>query len=224
MSLSKLQTILTHSFTNEQLLEKALTHRSVSGSRNNERLEFIGDSIVNFTIAEALFQAFPDITEGQLSRMRAHLVKKDTLAIVAKQLGLGEYLKLGGGELKSGGYRRESILADALEALIAAIYIDSDMQTEQTAILGWFKELLANISPDISHKDPKTILQEYLQGRQLSVPDYTVTKTTGKDHQQEFYVLCNIKALNKSAQGHGGNRRRAEQAAAKQLLQELQHD
>jgi ribonuclease-3 len=214
---------LNYPFTNASLLEKALTHRSVS-SQNNERLEYLGDSIVNFVIAEALFKKFTHVSEGQLSRMRAYLVKKETLAIVAQQLGLGEFLHLGSGELKSGGFRRESILADSLEAIIAAIYLDSNLDTCREKILNWFAELLSEISPEISHKDPKTQLQEVLQAKHLDLPDYEIVKTEGKEHNQIFHVVCRIAGLNMEKIGKGSSRRRAEQSAAKQLLQELKND
>lgn len=220
MNYDKLYKNLGYQFNDVALLEKALTHRSVS-SRNNERLEFLGDSIVNFVIGEALFQQFPNIDEGQLSRMRSHLVKKETLAIVAQQLNLSDFLRLGSGELKSGGFRRESILADAVEAIIAAIYNDSSLDKCKQHILVWYADLLKNISSDISHKDSKTKLQEILQAQHMALPVYDIVKTEGQDHQQTFYIKCSVKDLHIEKTASGSNRRRAEQAAAKAILQEI---
>lgn len=223
MNYEPLYKSIDYTFNNETFLQKALTHRSVSNF-NNERMEYLGDSIVNFVIAEALFKKFTDITEGPLSRMRASLVKKETLAKIASQLNLGEYIRLGSGELKSGGFRRASILADGLEALIAAIYLDAGLDICKSKILLWFTPLLEEISPNVSHKDSKTELQEYLQARHLALPQYEIIKTEGKDHNQIFHVCCSLNQPAKQATGTGSSRRRAEQAAAKLVLQELDHD
>jgi len=223
MSYKVLYQILDYHFKDEKLLRQALTHRSISNN-NNERLEYLGDSIVNFVIAEALFNRFDNIPEGQLSRMRASLVKKETLAEIAQQLNLGEHLHLGSGELKSGGYRRESILADGLEALIAAIYLDSDFATCKSRIIKWFAEKLTRTSSDDSNKDAKTQLQEYLQARKLPLPIYKIIRTTGQDHAQIFHISCKIPGLKQYTVGEGQNRRRGEQVAAAQLLAELKND
>ena len=214
---------IDYTFNDMAILQKALTHRSVS-NRNNERMEYLGDSIVNFVIAEALFKKFTEVSEGHLSRMRASLVKKETLAIVASELNLGEFIQLGSGELRSGGFRRASILADGLEALIAAIYLDADLDTCKSKILFWFNQLLTDIRTDISHKDSKTKLQEYLQAKGLELPRYEIVKTEGKDHNQIFHISCTLQQPAKKATGQGSSRRRAEQAAANLILQELPNE
>ena len=211
---------LDYQFKQSELLQRALSHRSV-GSDNNERLEFLGDSILSYVISVELFKRFPKIDEGGLSRLRASLVKGDTLAVVARELSLGDYLRLGPGELKSGGFRRSSILADALEALLGAIYIDSDIDTVQRVILHLFNERLTAVNPDTSLKDPKTRLQEYLQSRQLPLPSYEVTNITGKAHAQTFSVSCRIEGLNKEVVADGSSRRKAEQTAAQLILEKL---
>lgn len=207
---------LEYTFQNEQLLELALTHRSV-GQQNNERLEFLGDSIINWIIAEHLFQQFPKATEGELTRLRASLVSKAALAVVAKQFNLGVYLRLGSGELKSGGFRRESILADALEAIIAAIYLDGGIDVTKQLVLRWFAKQLQHTSLNIS-KDPKTQLQELLQSHQLPLPEYVVVSTTGEAHNQYFYIECRISSLQTPVLGEGSSRRVAEQMAAQAAL------
>lgn len=223
MQIEKIFQSINYHFRNKKLLISALTHRSVS-QNNNERLEYLGDSIVNFVIAEALFKNFHKIPEGQLSRMRSNLVKKESLAEIAVNLRLGNYVQLGSGELKSGGYRRESILADTLEALIAAIYLDSNFDTCKEKILYWFAEKLATISSTTSNKDAKTELQEYLQARKLPLPNYKIIKTVGKDHEQVFHVSCEIPGFKQYQIGKGANRRRAEQIAAAAILNELKHE
>ena len=223
MSYQNFYKLIDYHFKDENLLSQALTHRSVS-NENNERLEYLGDSIVNFVIAEALFKQFISTPEGQLSRMRSNLVKKETLAQVAMALHLGDVICLGSGELKSGGYRRESILADALEALIAAIYLDSNLDTCKNKILQWFTEKLAAVSTDSSNKDAKTELQEYLQARKLPLPVYKIIKTVGKDHEQIFHISAQIPGSKHYQVGEGLNRRRAEQIAAALLLKELKND
>ena len=210
---------LNYHFTNEDLLQTALTHRSAS-KKNNERLEYLGDSILNFVIAEALFEQFPTYDEGILSRMRSSLVKQDSLADIGRDLKLGDYLKLGVGELKSGGFQRDSILADAVEAIIAAIYLDSDFETCKKTVLLWFADKLKTIPPDLHQKDAKTRLQEYLQARQLSLPKYDIVKTEGEGHEQRFFVRCLVSDLNNESMGEGSSHRRAEQNAAENYLRD----
>jgi ribonuclease-3 len=207
-------------FKHPELLQRALSHRSV-GSDNNERLEFLGDSILSYVISVELYKRFPEIDEGRLSRLRASLVKGDTLAVLARELSLGDYLRLGPGELKSGGYRRDSILADAFEALLGAIYLDSDINSVQTIILQLFDKRLDIIDPDTALKDPKTRLQEYLQSRQLPLPSYDVIEIKGKAHAQTFTISCRIEGLDEAVQAVGSSRRKAEQAAAEQILNKL---
>lgn len=220
MNINQLCNHLGYEFNDIGLLEKALTHRSVT-TDNNERLEFLGDSIVNYLIAEVLFQQCPKAQEGELSRLRAALVKGETLAEVARELHVGEFLKLGQGEMKSGGFRRSSILADALEAIIAAIYLDSDMNTCRDLIPGWFASRCAEAVNATVLKDPKTRLQEYLQGNKLPLPEYKVINLQGEAHAQTFTIECRIDALSQTANGVGSSRRKAEQRAAEQLLNVL---
>jgi ribonuclease-3 len=203
------------------LFELALTHRSC-GKKNNERLEFLGDSILNFVIADDLFARFPKAKEGELSRLRARMVKGVTLSEVARELGLGDYLRLGSGELKSGGYRRDSILADAVEAIIGAIYLDTDMETARGFILSWFKERLDKLDLNESMKDSKTRLQEFLQSRRLALPEYELMNVEGEAHEQTFYIDCRVEGLKKAEKGIGSSRRQAEQEAAKNALIALQ--
>jgi ribonuclease III len=223
MSFKALYRNIDYQFNNEELVHLALTHRSYS-SNNNERLEYLGDSIVNFIIAEELFTLFEKHPEGQLSRLRATLIKKETLAAIANELSLGNFIKLGGGELKSGGFRRESILADALEALIAAMYKDSSLDVCREKVLQWFQSRLSSISLEKDGKDAKTSLQELLQAKGLPVPNYTVTKTEGKDHNQVFYIKCQIEGLALTTNGEGSSRKRAEQIAAEIYIQELSNE
>lgn len=214
---------LKYPFRDPQLLECALTHRS-AGKRNNERLEFLGDSILNLVIAEFLFQHLSDAPEGDLSRMRASLVKGEKLAKLANELELGEYLVLGSGELKSGGFRRSSILADSLEAIFGAIFIDTGFETCRRIILEIYAPTLENL-PDVSSiKDPKTKLQEYLQSRQLPLPEYTVLSIEGEPHAQKFLVECKVSGMTEPVLGNGASRKKAEQSAAKKALQELMND
>lgn len=217
---TRLQRALGYQFDNEELLTLALTHRSAAG-RNNERLEFLGDSIVNHVVAEALYQQFPKATEGEMSRMRAALVKGDTLALVAQELGLGDYLVLGQGERKSGGHRRGSILADALEAVAGAILLDSNVDQCRGILLNWFTGRLAALSYKTTAKDPKTQLQEYLQGRGNPLPEYELREVAGEDHQQEFQVICRLRKPPLEVGGAGSSRRKAEQAAARTALTRL---
>lgn len=195
----------------------ALTHRSFAG-RNNERLEFLGDAILNFVIGEALFQHFPQAREGQLSRLRARLVKGQTLAQLARGFDIGDYLRLGSGELKSGGFRRESILADAMEALIGAIYLDRGMEAARERILAWLGEQLNSLTLVDTNKDPKTRLQEFLQSRGCELPRYEVVDIQGEPHCRSFYVECEVTLLSEKTCGHGASRRIAEQVAATAAL------
>lgn len=211
---------LGYQFVDLSLVDLALSHRSV-GAKNNERLEFLGDSIVNFLMAEALFHKFPECREGELSRMRAQLVKGDTLAEIAKEFSIGDYLNLGPGELKSGGHRRESILADAVEALIGAIYMDGGMAACNKIVPHWFKSRLDLISPRNSNKDAKTRLQEWLQARKMPLPQYLLVNTSGSDHQQQFTIECEIHHLQQRFTGDGSSRRVAERAAAEEALTAL---
>lgn len=211
---------LGYTFNDEELLAQALTHRSV-GKLNNERLEFLGDAILSFVISTELYRRFSDIDEGTLSRLRASLVKGETLAIMARELALGDYLNLGSGELKSGGFRRASILADTLEAIFGAIYLDSDIHTIQRLILQLYHERLDKVDPSQALKDPKTRLQEYLQSRSRPLPEYEVTNIQGKSHAQTFTVSCRVEGLDEPVISQGSSRRKAEQAAAQEVLSRL---
>lgn len=211
---------LGYQFSDPELLEQALTHRSV-GSRNNERLEFLGDAVLSFVISGELFGRFTKIDEGRLSRLRAALVKGETLAKLARKLELGEYLRLGSGEMKTGGHRRESILADALEAVIGAVYLDSGVEAVRDLVLRLFDERLEAASPETNLKDPKTRLQEYLQSRRLPLPVYSVLSVEGEPHDQTFEISCRIEGLAQATRGVGSSRRRAEQAAAQQALEQI---
>lgn len=208
---------LNYQFQNKKLLKQALTHCSV-GSNNYERFEFLGDSILSFVIANELFKQFPDYSEGQLSRLRAFLVKGDMLAEIAKEIDLGDFLYLGQGELKSGGFRRASILADALEALFAAIYMDGGVGASQKVILSLFQSRLAADELTNCLKDSKTQLQEFLQASKYALPEYTLSKVEGDEHEQTFYITCSVQGIKQTAQGQGPSRRKAEQLAAKSLL------
>jgi ribonuclease-3 len=208
---------LNFTFKNQKLLEQALTHCS-AGTRNNERLEFLGDSILSFVIANALFAQFPDQSEGQLSRLRSFLVKGETLAEIALEINLGDYLLLGQGELKSGGFRRSSILADALEAIFAAVFLDGGLSACEQVILDLYEKRLKDKALNDNLKDAKTLLQEYLQAEKHSLPDYVLIKIEGEEHNQLFYVSCTVRELNLTTYGQGANRRKAEQHAAHDLL------
>ena len=212
---------LEYQFNNQQLLQVALSHRS-TGSNNNERLEFLGDAILSFVIAEVLYQQFPMADEGILSRLRASLVKGETLAKLAREIDLGDYLLLGAGEMKSGGFRRDSILAGAMEAIIGAVYLDGGEEKSRKLILNIFHDELKSISPDTVVKDPKTRLQEYLQSRKIALPAYTIESVEGSDHDQVFIVNCFIESLGEHLVGKGSNRRKAEQDAAARALSLLQ--
>lgn len=216
----KVQQVIGYQFQQLSYLEQALTHRS-KGRVNNERLEFLGDAILNMTIAQALYEQLPDAKEGQMSRLRASLVKGETLALIAREFNLGDVLLMGPGELKSGGFRRDSILADALEAIIGAVSLDSDLAQTQQLILSWYQERLRSLTLQDVQKDPKTLLQEYLQGRSLGLPIYEVVAVSGQDHDQLFDVRCDIPPLSLSTQAQAKARKLAEQQCAQQLLAEL---
>ena len=212
---------LGHRFSDPALLLTALTHRSHS-SPHNERLEYLGDSILNCVIARQLFDRFPMLPEGDLSRLRANLVRQDSLHRLAVSLALGNHLRLGEGELKSGGSQRPSILADALEALFGALWLDAGFDVASAAIVRLYDGMLAAINPGQPIKDPKTRLQELLQGRRLALPRYVLAGTAGQAHVQFFNVLCEIDALRIRTEGSGASRRAAEQMAAQRALERLQ--
>ena len=216
--MDKLQKNISYQFKNIGLLEQALTHRSV-GKNNNERLEFLGDSILGCIISGELYQRFPLINEGQLSRLRSHLVKRQTLAKIAKVINLSETLVLGQGELKSGGFRRESIQADAFEAMLGAIFLDSDYLTVRSVVLKLYKDLLNDTSPEDSLKDYKTKLQELLQKKGLSLPEYELINTKGQDHDAIFYVRCIISEYDLEVEREAKSIKSAEQACAESLLE-----
>jgi ribonuclease-3 len=216
--LEKLSQSLGYHFQNNLLLEAALSHRSV-GNQNYERLEFLGDSILSFVIASELFKRYPKAKEGELSRLRASLVNGEMLASLAKEFKVGECLRLGIGELKSGGIHRQSILADAMEAIIGAIYLDSDLMTCQSRILQWFTNRLENLPAFSVLKDPKTKLQEYLQAQRMHLPEYKILSTEGEAHAQTFYVECVVIGFPHTSHGSGPSRRKAEQQAAIEMLE-----
>ena len=204
---------LGHAFRRPELLDQALTHRS-HGARHNERLEFVGDAVLNCVVARALFERFPDLPEGDLSRVRASLVNRDTLADVARRLELSGAIRLGEGELKSGGAERPSILADALEAIYGAVFLDGGFEAARGVIDRTFAEVLGNADPSALGKDPKTRLQEWLQGRRLPVPAYRIVTVDGEAHAQTFTAECAIASLEIATLGQGTSRRVAEQVAA----------
>lgn len=213
---------LGYSFSDVGLLQQALTHRSAPGA-SNERLEFLGDAVLDIVISEVLFHALPDAPEGDLSRLRASLVRDTSLAGIAAELGIGEQLILGSGERKTGGHRRQSILADALEALFGAVYLDSDFDTAAELIRGIFRDKLEELPHADDLRDPKTRLQEWLQARGASPPDYELVDVTGKAHQQHFEVRCLVPDR-EPALGEGRSRRSAEQQAARRMLARLSAD
>jgi ribonuclease-3 len=217
----RLQQALGYTFVRSDLLIQALTHRS-HGSVNNERLEFLGDSVLNCTVARALYDRFPDLPEGSLSRLRANLVRQETLADIAVALKLGDSLRLGEGELKSGGFRRPSILADALESLFGAIFLEAGFDEAQRVVRGLYDPLVARIDPKASGKDPKTQLQEMLQSRRMPLPDYQLVDTQGEAHDQSFIVECVLSRPALSTRGVGKSRRAAEQEAARLACEQLQ--
>src|ERR1700683_3107965 len=211
---------LAYEVRNAALFSAALTHRSVSGA-NNERLEFLGDAVLNLLIAERLFRTFPAASEGDLSRLRSRLVSGESLAQVAAALGLGEALHLGSGELKTGGFRRKSILADALEALCGAVYLDGGLEAARRVVAALFSARIAALPAPESLKDAKTRLQEYVQAQGLALPTYAVERVEGAPHEHTFWVRCELGGLGRAAQGRGSTRRGAEQQAAARLLEEL---
>ena len=211
---------LEYAFNDDSLRIRALTHRSAR-SDNNERLEFLGDALLGLIVAEYLYEKFPDADEGQLTRIRASLVNQESLAEVARTLDLGDLLVLGGGEQKSGGWRRDSILANALEALVGAIYLDGGIGACRGVVETWFADKLAEINPNRADKDPKTTLQEWLQSQRYDLPRYETTGVSGPSHDQTFTVGCFIDALNEPVTAVGRTRRKAEQAAARAALKLL---
>lgn len=212
-----------YTFKDIDLLDSALTHRSAA-TDNNERLEFLGDSVLSLVISTELYSKFPKSDEGILSRLRASLVKGETLSELAKDIGLGDYINLGSGELKSGGFRRASILADAFESVIGAIYLDGGIKEAEKFILTQFQDRLNAINPDEVNKDPKTQLQEYLQARNHPLPVYTVVSIDGKSHEQIFTVDGQVEIINRVIQGKGKSRRFAEQQVAQKILELLKND
>ncbi len=209
-----------HRFADVALLAQALTHRS-AGAPHNERLEFLGDSLVNQFIAEVLFRRWPKADEGVLTRARAELVRESALAEIARTLDLGAALKMGPGEMKSGGHRRESTIADAVEAVVAAIYLDSDFDACRRTVLPWFEPMLAALPVGKPEKDAKTRLQEWLQARQHVLPAYELVSETGDDHAKVFRARCSLGEPALSAEGEGSSRRLAEQHAAAAILEQL---
>jgi ribonuclease-3 len=221
MSLAALQARLDHQFRDQGLLEQALTHRS-HGARHNERLEFLGDSVLNFVVAAMLFEKYGKIDEGDLSRLRANLVKQASLADIAQKLELSQDLRLGEGELKSGGFKRPSILADTLEAIFGAVFLDGGFDAARKVISRQYQPILATVDPKTLGKDAKTLLQEFLQGRKMALPVYTVIATHGAAHSQQFEVECAIAPLDIKVTAPGASRRAAEQSAAKLALEAAQ--
>ena len=221
MDYGPLQRKLGYSFAQAPLLQQALTHRSHSAA-NNERIEFLGDSILNCCVAHELYQRFATLKEGELSRLRANLVRQETLAELAQKLELGTYLHLGEGELKSGGFRRPSILADGLEALLGAVFLDGGFAAAQAVVRGLYASLLEHLDPQTLGKDPKTLLQELLQARKIPLPQYAVVATQGAAHNQLFQVECQIPRLEIRTTGFGASRRIAEQEAAQLAFAQTQ--
>ena len=220
MSRERLEQRVGYGFSRPELLERALTHRSY-GTSHNERLEFLGDSVLNCVIAAELCERFGELPEGDLSRLRARLVRQEALHQIALELGLGEHLRLGEGEMKSGGSTRPSILADAFEALIGAIFLDGGFASAGDAVKRVYRALLASLDPRELGKDPKTLLQELLQARRIALPQYAVTATRGAAHSQNFEVECVIPALSVRTTGSGSNRRAAEQEAALRAFEQI---
>ncbi len=224
MSLQPLQRLerrLNYQFSDPGLLQQAMTHRS-SGSNNNERLEFLGDSILGFVVSDLLYRHYPDVSEGDLSRLRARLVRGESLAVIAREFEFGDALLLGQGEMKSGGHRRDSILADAVEAVIGAIYLDGGFERCEHWLQQLMQPRIETMPPLSKLKDPKTQLQEWLQARKYPLPQYAVEKIEGEGHQQRFTVACRIEQLQISTSGQGQSRRKAEQNAATEALEKLE--
>ena len=220
--LSALMRKLDHEFNDIALLKLALTHRS-RGAHNYERLEFLGDSILGFVVADWLYSHYPQLAEGKLSRMRSSLVRKETLAVVARSLNLSEYLILGEGELKSGGFNRESILSDTVESIIGALYLDAGFEVASSFIYRNFQELFDGISSQSTYKDAKSRLQESMQKQGYALPCYQIIETAGEQHDQEFTVECVLRELKLKSSATARSRRGAEQAAAEQVLNDFQH-
>lgn len=220
-ALQTIQQGLGHTFGDAALLKRALTHRSYS-AQNNERFEFVGDAILNYTVAKMLFDAFPDVPEGQLSRLRANLVNQEVLAEIARELKIGDALYLGGGELKSGGFDRASILADAVEALFAAVSFDADFSAAEQAVRRLFVRRVATVDFKNQGKDAKTLLQEALQARRLPLPKYRIEEQVGEGNEAEFTIACDLGELGKITYAKANSRRAAEQAAAKEAFDWLQ--
>jgi len=218
MNLQLLQKRLGYQFCDPALLQQALTHRSHSVT-HNERLEFLGDSVLNCVVASLLFDSFADIDEGDLSRVRANLVKQQSLYEIAQKIELSQFLRLGEGELKSGGFRRPSILADTLEALFGAIFLDSGFDAAKQVIQSLYEPVLVTVDPTTLGKDAKTLLQEFLQSKKIALPQYNVVATHGAAHSQEFEIECLVPKLDIQVFGAGGSRRAGEQAAAKLALE-----
>ena len=220
---ARLSQRLGYQFSKVELLQQALTHRSAA-KQHNERLEFLGDAVLGMVVAQALFKRFPTVPEGKLTRMRSTLVKGDTLAELGREADVGELLKLGPGELKSGGHRRSSIIADAMEAILGAIYLEAGLDTTAEVILRLWQSRIDKLDPNEHPKDAKTRLQEFLQSRKLPLPVYEVVDISGKDHDQTFVVHCQIESLGKPMKGTGTSRRKAEQQAARNALEKLDND
>ncbi|WP_283744538.1 ribonuclease III [Sideroxydans sp. CL21] len=214
---------LGYQFLQPQLLQRALTHRSYSAA-HNERLEFLGDSVLNCTIAKYLYDTYPDLPEGDLSRLRSNLVNQQTLAVLAQQLNLGEQLLLGEGERKSAGFRRPSILADGLEAIFGAVLLDAGFCAAEKVVLGLYVPFIEQTDLQALGKDAKTLLQEHLQGRKLALPQYSVIEIQGEAHAQTFVVSCEIAQLGLTTQGEGASRRIAEQIAAERAYQQIKEN
>lgn len=219
--LKRLQQRLNYQFQNAELLRQAMTHRS-HGHQNNERLEFLGDSILGFIVSDLLYQHYPDVSEGDLSRLRARLVRGESLAEIARELEFGDALLLGAGEMKSGGHRRDSILADSVEAVIGAIYLDAGFQRCEQWLQRVITPRMEALPPIAQLKDPKTRLQEWLQARKQPVPSYVVARVEGEGHLQRFTVSCTINEPQLTTQGEGRSRRKAEQEAAMQAIEQLE--
>jgi ribonuclease-3 len=221
MDLAELEERLQYKFRSGELLQQAVTHRS-HGVVHNERLEFLGDSVLNCVVAQLLFLKYARLDEGDLSRLRANLVKQQSLSEIAERMGLSDFLRLGEGEMKSGGFRRPSILADTMEAVFGAVFVDGGFEGAREVISRLFEPVLKVVDPKTLGKDSKTLLQEYLQAKRLPLPVYTVVETRGAAHNQEFEVECSIPKLDVGVRGNGRSRRGAEQSAAKLALESAQ--
>ena len=221
MDLAALEERLHYTFKSGELLQQAVTHRS-HGSVHNERLEFLGDSVLNCVVAQLLYLKYARLDEGDLSRLRANLVKQQSLSEIAERMGLSDFLRLGEGEMKSGGFRRPSILADTMEAVFGAVFVDGGFEGARDVISRLFEPVLKVVDPKTLGKDSKTLLQEYLQAKRLPLPVYTVVETRGAAHNQEFEVECSIPKLDVGVRGNGRSRRGAEQSAAKLALESAQ--